>query len=170
MQLNKNQEIFKAINGFQNYEISSFGRVRNVQTGRMLKQTIGTTGYYLVKIYKDGVQYTRKVHRLVATFWDNPNNYKTVDHIDRNPLNNYYQNLRWANQSQQEKNKGLRSTNKSGIKGVCFKQKRNCWTATISDNNGKKLYQSFSAKKYPDAFERCSRWRKQKEVEYNYNQ
>lgn len=45
------------------------------------------------------------VHRMVAeTFIENPNNYPTVDHIDRNPSNNDVSNLRWASYSMQLRN------------------------------------------------------------------
>ena len=38
-------------------------------------------------VHHNGKSYS--VHRMVAeTFIENPNNYPTVDHIDRNPLNN----------------------------------------------------------------------------------
>jgi len=54
-------------------------------------------------VHHNGKNYS--VHRMVAeTFIENPNNYPTVDHIDRNPLNNDVSNLRWASYSMQLRN------------------------------------------------------------------
>ena len=47
------------------------------------------------------------VHRLIAeTFIDNPENKKTVDHIDGNKQNNCAENLRWATMKEQLANRG----------------------------------------------------------------
>lgn len=47
------------------------------------------------------------VHRLIAeTFIDNPENKKTVDHIDGNKQNNCVNNLRWATNKEQMANRG----------------------------------------------------------------
>lgn len=55
------------------------------------------------RVHHNGNDY--RVHRMVAeTFIENPNNYPTVDHIDRNPLNNDVSNLRWASYSMQMRN------------------------------------------------------------------
>lgn len=48
---------------------------------------------------------TRKIHRLIAeTFIPNPENKKTVDHIDRDIHNNDVSNLRWATDTEQKHN------------------------------------------------------------------
>lgn len=59
-------------------------------------------GYLRVKI--SGKDYLS--HRLVAeTFLPNPNNYPTVDHINRDKKSNMVHNLRWADRNMQQDNR-----------------------------------------------------------------
>lgn len=62
--------------------------------------------------------------------------FRFIDHRDRNGLNNRRGNLRPCNQSQ---NGGNRAKNKRGtsrFKGVSWRKKDKCWSATIGFNYG----------------------------------
>lgn len=87
-------EEWKHIEGYDNYEVSSFGNVRNKKTGRILKQcTIG--GYSNVGL-SNTITKSFQVHRLVAkTFISNIENKLQVNHKDKNSLNNKLSNLEW---------------------------------------------------------------------------
>ena len=90
-------EIYKKIIGFENYEVSDLGNVRNVKTGRILKARISKRGYYQLGLYKNKKFHSVKIHRIVALmFLENEENFIDVDHKDRNRLNNIPSNLRWV--------------------------------------------------------------------------
>jgi hypothetical protein len=59
---------------------------------------------------------------------------KTIDHINRLPLDNRRCNLRPATKQQQAFNRGTRSDSKSGVKGVHWKKKHSRWEARIKVN------------------------------------
>ncbi len=129
-----NIEQWRIIDGYDNYEISSHGRVRNNQSGRILKNCIITGGYYRVKLCKNGKQTAQLVHRLVCfAFCENPNNYAVVDHMDRNRTNNMFNNLRWCTLSENNRNTTIRTDNTSGNKGVV--KHLNSWQAQWYNNN-----------------------------------
>ncbi len=62
-----------------------------------------------------------------------------VDHIDGDGLNNQDENLRFATRGQQMQNAGLRSNNKTGVKGVCWNKRNNRWRPYIMVNK-KQIY------------------------------
>ena len=108
-------EEWKPIEGYEGiYEISNYGRVKSligwnghqyIKRERVLAPyTERNNKNYMrsrVKLIKNGEKKDAKVHRLVAkAFIPNPNNYKAVNHIDGNPLNNKVDNLEWCTQKE----------------------------------------------------------------------
>lgn len=93
-------ELWKELEEFPQYQISSYGRVKSFKRykeGKILK-TKYTNGYSRIGlINKEGKQQFVNIHRLVATaFIPNPNNLPVVNHKDENKLNNHAENLEWC--------------------------------------------------------------------------
>ncbi len=132
--------IWLPIKGYDNYEVSICGQVRNVKTKRILKPGVNSCGYYLVALCRNCKLKTHKIHRLVANaFIPNLDNKKCIDHIDNNRLNNTISNLRWVSYQENSFNSSLSSKNTSGIKGVSFCKDKNKWRARI-EINGKEIH------------------------------
>lgn len=88
-------EIWVDIDGFENYQVSTWGRVRG-QHG-ILKPYLNEKGYEKVGLTKNGKSHKKRVNRLVAmAYIPNPDNLPQVDHIDGNKRNNSVTNLRWV--------------------------------------------------------------------------
>lgn len=88
-------EKFKLIENYPNYEISNFGVVKNIKTGRILKnQTYDR--YTTVSLSKNSIIKTFKIHKLVAlAFVKNIDCEPDVNHKDGNKSNNHDWNLEW---------------------------------------------------------------------------
>ena len=131
-------EEYKDIDGYDNYEVSNMGNVRNKTTGLILKHSL-QNGYYCIALSTDGKSKHFRVHRLIALhFIPNPHNKRLVDHKDRNPLNNNINNLRWATPSENNMNSSIQRNNKSTCAGVNYDKKSNKWKVRIRINGKQK--------------------------------
>lgn len=90
-------EVWKPIKGYENYEISSFGRVKNVKFNKLIFPHI-SNGYERIGLINNGKQVKFRVHRLVAQAFINSSIEDIeIDHIDRIKTNNHVSNLRCVN-------------------------------------------------------------------------
>ena len=90
-------EKFKQIKDYDNYSVSNYGKICNDKTGRILKPQKLRGGYLFVSLCKNGIKKSHTIHRLVAlAFTPNPENKRTVNHIDGCKINNFVHNLEWA--------------------------------------------------------------------------
>ena len=128
-----NVEVFRSIDGYESYAISSFGKVKNTKTGKILKGSVNRQGYLKVDLCENVIKKTFKVHRLVAcAFIDNPDDKLCVDHKNNDKTNNHISNLRFATSKENNQNSYMRKDNTSGIKGVYWKKCHKKWCAQIT--------------------------------------
>lgn len=112
------KEIWKDIHDYEGlYQASSLGRIRSVdryvtqkgrgkaftglRKGKIIKQRLQNSGYFVVWLSKQGKVRALTVHRIIATtFIDNPENMGDVNHKDGDRKNNCVSNLEWCTRSQ----------------------------------------------------------------------
>lgn len=93
------------INSNETYLINECGVVIRQKDRIIIKPMLDTSGYFRVSLVHtrpngNVIDYER-VHRLMGlTFLDNPENKRTINHIDGNKLNNNLSNLEWATDSE----------------------------------------------------------------------
>ena len=132
------QEIWKDIPQYEGrYKASSFGRIMSLNFKRTGKPCIlnprrNAKGYLKV-LLPGGKNFY--VHQLVAmAFLGHVPNGNTleVDHIDGNIHNNKIENLREATKLQNNYNARISKRNKTGVKGVSWKQREQRYLAACS--------------------------------------
>lgn len=109
------------------YEVSNWGRIKSLEKivlysngqRRLYEEKIlklnPSNGYKTISLVKNKIKQTHMVHRLVANaFIDNPLNKPFVNHDDGDRSNNYYKNLIWSTNSENQ----LHSYNVLGHKAV----------------------------------------------------
>lgn len=96
-------EEWKDIKGYEGYyQISSYGHVKNIKTGKIINGDINNTGYKRVCLYAP-VKKRFFVHRLVALhFCDGYQDNLVVNHKDGNKSNNSSENLEWVTRSEND--------------------------------------------------------------------
>lgn len=106
---------YKRIKDFPGYWIGTDGKVYSEKSKSFLTASeVGNyTKYLRVRMNKDGHQYSRTIHRLLAeAFIPNPNNLSEVDHCDKNGMNNNLDNLRWVSRWENLNNKDFNPAKK----------------------------------------------------------
>jgi hypothetical protein len=89
------EEFWKSIESFENYEVSTFGQVKNTNTNKLMKIN-SKCGYLCISLVNTFGKKTFTTHRLVAlAFVPNPENKSDVNHKDKNKHNNNISNLEW---------------------------------------------------------------------------
>ena len=93
-------ETWKQIEGFNNYEVSDHGRIRNKKTNKMLKP-YDSCGRMNVKLYVNGKGFGKRLHILVATaFLPNPDQKEHVYHSNLDVRNCRADNLYWISEAE----------------------------------------------------------------------
>lgn len=116
--------IWKTINRFPDYEVSSEGVVRRAIggqgaiAGKVLKwHTHTSTGYPDVRFSVNGKQTSIPVHRIVAVAFlgDRPSNMQ-IRHLDGNKMNNHIDNLCFGTAKENAQDKIQHGRSSQGIK------------------------------------------------------
>lgn len=108
------KEIWKDVKGYEElYQVSNLGRVKRVETDRILKVRVKRHGYLGVVLYNNSEPKHYIIHRLVAeAFIPNHENKPQVNHIDEDKTNNTVANLEWVT-AKENANHGTRNSTMS---------------------------------------------------------
>lgn len=171
-------EIWKNIEEFEGYQISSFGRVKTLERNifysgincyRLRKEKILKSwknkidGYFYVSLYKNKNVCKKTIHNLVAMYFLG---YKTnenfvIDHRDNNKTNNHVINLQYI--SIRENNSKDRKNASSKYTGVCWHKLKNMWISSIKIN-GKTKHLGY----FDDEIEASEAYKKELKSLLNY--
>lgn len=156
----------KVLNDFLNYDPET-----GILTWKMRPSNRVKIGEEAGRILHDRVEvgFMKKRYFANRLIWrmvtgEDPGNMQ-VDHIDVNPLNNRWDNLRLATQSSNNHNMKKPSTNTSGVKGVSWCSERKMWKAQLCTNGKRKHIGRFVNKE--DATEAIREYREKMHGEFH---
>lgn len=117
--LDRPREHFKTQGAYQRY--------LNLQAGRPIRASTNFYGYFVVGLNNAVLA----VHRIAFVVMTGSFPTQHVDHIDGNPLNNIWTNLREVSQAVNTRNQKLNKRNRSGYAGVYHIKRDNRWASQV---------------------------------------
>lgn len=82
-----NKEIWKKIKNLDNYEASSYGRIKNIKENKILNLSKNNNGYLFFYPKINGKFKKTRVHKIIAETFLNKENFKCMSYEDRNLIN-----------------------------------------------------------------------------------
>ena len=133
------EENWLPIVGYENYEVSDLGRVKNVKSSRILKPQLNSLGYFHVALWENKNKKQNMIHRLVLQTFLPIVEMKEVNHKNHNKNDNRLENLEWCSRSENQRFKKKRKGLTSKYVGVYWFKNRNKWYSSCR-LNGKKVH------------------------------
>jgi hypothetical protein len=140
------KEIWRDIPNYEGYyQASTYGNVRNIKTGIILKPYINKkNGYAYINLSKNGLSKTIRMHRIIAlTFVKNKLNKPCINHKDGNKENNCVSNLEWCTQKENV-NHAIKVLKRNYANGINIMHEKNQKKVIRSDG---KIYNSIKEAK-----------------------
>ena len=139
-------EIWKTVKNFEDYEVSSLGRVKSLKLGKekILKPCKMGKGYLMVGLCVNSKVTAKSIHQLVAISFLNhtPCGFKlVVDHINDIKTDNRSENLQIV--TPRFNSRKTQGKDTSNYKGVCWIKARKKWRSQIRINGKVKILGHF---------------------------
>ena len=129
------KEIWKTIEGYEDYMASNLGRVKSLKFGKekILSQFDDKDGYKRIGIYKNNNIKQTSVHRIIASAFLG-NSDLQVNHKNGNRADNRIENLEYVSVRENISHSILNKSKSSKYAGVSFSKGKNKWASTIYIN------------------------------------
>jgi hypothetical protein len=133
-------EIWKDIEGYPDYQVSNFGRVKSLKFNKeiILKDRISNKGYLFVLLYKEKESKSFSVHRLIANTFLGKSDLQ-VNHKNSIRTDNRLENLEYVSSRENNSYRFQKENLSSKYIGVCWDKNKKKWRAYINMNCSKKF-------------------------------
>lgn len=110
-------EEWRLLPKWDNYEVSSLGRLRKTKSKKIIKGCLDSTGYWATNLSQDGRRRYLRFHVAVLEAFVGPRgDFAGCRHKDGNPKNNRLENLEWSSAQDNSDDQVKHGTRRTGEK------------------------------------------------------